>query len=442
MRGGSCKIFSSGIILKSVIGKRNMTITEKILAAHSGKKEVSPGELINAKVDLILANDITAPIAISEFKKIGAKDVYDKNRIALIPDHFAPQKDIKAAEQCKMLREFSREYKLSLYFEVGRMGVEHALLPEEGLVVPGDCIIGADSHTCTYGALGAFSTGVGSTDVAAAMATGECWFKVPESMKFMYYGELNKWVGGKDLILHTIGDIGVDGALYRAMEFAGETIKNLPMYGRLTMCNMAIEAGGKSGIIVPDKITKSYAKRRAKRPPVFYKSDRKADYVDIREYDCSKIPLTVSCPHLPSNIKPAAELFEVTIDQVVIGSCTNGRLEDLREAAMIIKGRKVNPNVRMIVIPATQKIYRQAMKENLLDIFIEAEAAVSTPTCGPCLGGHMGILAKGERALATTNRNFIGRMGHPESEVYLSNPAVAAASAVLGRIGTPEELGL
>jgi 3-isopropylmalate/(R)-2-methylmalate dehydratase large subunit len=419
-----------------------MTITEKILAAHSGKKKVSPGELINAKVDLILANDITAPIAISEFKKIGAKDVFDKNRIALIPDHFAPQKDIKAAEQCKMLREFSREYKLSLYFEVGRMGIEHALLPEEGLVVPGDCIIGADSHTCTYGALGAFSTGVGSTDVAAAMATGECWFKVPESIKFMYYGKLNKWVGGKDLILHTIGDIGVDGALYRAMEFAGEAIKNLPMHGRLTMCNMAIEAGGKSGIIVPDKITKSYARRRAKRPPAFYKSDRKAVYADIREYDCSKIPLTVSCPHLPSNIRPAAELFEVTIDQVVIGSCTNGRLEDLREAAMIIKGRKVNPNIRMIVIPATQRIYRQAMKEKLLDTFVQAEAVVSTPTCGPCLGGYMGILAKGERALATTNRNFIGRMGHPESEVYLSNPAVAAASAVLGRIGTPEELGL
>jgi 3-isopropylmalate/(R)-2-methylmalate dehydratase large subunit len=439
---GSSKIFSSGIILKFAIGRRDMTITEKILAAHSGKKEVSPGELINAKVDLILANDITAPIAISEFKKIGAKDVFDKDRIALIPDHFAPQKDIKAAEQCKILREFSKEYKLSLYFEVGRMGIEHALLPEEGLVVPGDCVIGADSHTCTYGALGAFSTGVGSTDVAAAMATGECWFKVPESIKYIYYGKLNKWVGGKDLILHTIGDIGVDGALYRAMEFAGETIQNLPIHGRLTMCNMAIEAGGKSGIIVPDKITKSYVKKRAKKVPYFYKSDKKAKYVDIREYDCSKIPLTVSCPHLPSNTRPAAELFEVNIDQVFIGSCTNGRLEDLREAAMVIKGRKVNPNVRMIVIPATQKIYRQAMKEKLLDIFIEAEAAVSTPTCGPCLGGHMGILAKGERALATTNRNFIGRMGHPESEVYLSNPAVAAASAVLGRIGVPEELGL
>lgn len=419
-----------------------MTITEKILAAHSDKKKVSPGELINAKVDLILANDITAPIAISEFKKIGAKDVFNKDRIAIIPDHFAPQKDIKAAEQCKIIREFSRKNNLSLYFEVGRMGIEHALLPEEGIVIPGDLIIGADSHTCTYGALGAFSTGVGSTDLASSMATGECWFKVPESMKFIYYGKLNKWVGGKDLILHTIGDIGVDGALYRAMEFEGEVIRNLPMYGRLTVCNMAIEAGGKNGIIAPDKITRKYIKGRAKREFQFYKSDKKAIYADIREYDCSKIPLTVSCPHLPSNTRPAAELFEVNIDQVVIGSCTNGRLEDLREAATVIKGRKVNPNVRMIVIPATQKIYRQAMKEKLLDIFVEAEAVVSTPTCGPCLGGYMGILAKGEKAVATTNRNFVGRMGHPESEVYLSNPAVAAASAVFGRIGTPEELGL
>lgn len=418
-----------------------MTITEKILAAHAGKKKVESGELINAGVDMILANDITAPIAIQEFKKIGA-EVFDRNRVAFIPDHFAPQKDIKAAEQCKLLRDFSKEYNLGLYFEVGRMGVEHALLPEQGLVVPGDLVIGADSHTCTYGALGAFATGVGSTDVAAAMATGECWFKVPESMKFIYYGKLNKWAGGKDLILHTIGDIGVDGALYRAMEFQGEAIADLPMYGRLTMCNMAIEAGGKSGIITPDGVTRKYVKNRAKREFKFYKSDKKANYVDVREYDCSNIPLTVSCPHLPSNTKPAAELSHITIDQVVIGSCTNGRLEDLREAAEVIKGKKVNPNVRLIVIPATQQIYKQAMKEKLLDIFIDAEAVVSTPTCGPCLGGHMGILAKGERALATTNRNFVGRMGHPESEVYLSNPAVAAASAVLGRIGTPEELGL
>ncbi|GER92521.1 3-isopropylmalate dehydratase large subunit [hot springs metagenome] len=419
-----------------------MTITEKILAAHADKKEISAGELINAKVDLILANDITAPIAIQEFKKIGAKNVFDKDRVAFIPDHFTPQKDIKAAEQCKLLRDFSKEYHLGLYFEIGRMGIEHALLPEQGLVVPGDLVIGADSHTCTYGALGAFATGVGSTDVAAAMATGECWFKVPESMKFIYYGRLNKWVGGKDLILYTIGDIGVDGALYRAMEFEGETIRNLPMHSRLTMCNMAIEAGGKSGIIVPDSITEEYVKDRAKRPYKFYISDSDAKYVEIREYDCSKIPLTVACPHLPSNTKPALELSHITIDQVVIGSCTNGRLEDLREAAQVIKGRKVNPNIRMIVIPATQQIYKDAMKEGLIDIFIDAEAVVSTPTCGPCLGGHMGILAKGERAIATTNRNFVGRMGHPESEVYLSNPAVAAASAVLGRIGVPEELGL
>ncbi len=419
-----------------------MTITEKIFAAHANKKTVSPGELINAKVDLILANDITAPIAIEEFKKTGAKEVFNKERVAFIPDHFAPQKDIKAAEQCKLLREFSKQYNLELYFEVGRMGIEHALLPEQGLVVPGDLIIGADSHTCTYGALGAFATGVGSTDVAAAMAIGECWFKVPESMKFIYYGKLNKWVGGKDLILHTIGDIGVDGALYRAMEFEGETIKSLPMYGRLTMCNMAIEAGGKNGIIIPDGITEEYVKGRAKRPYTFYTSDPDAVYSEIREYDCSKIPLTVSCPHLPSNTKPADELSHVSIDQVVIGSCTNGRLEDLREAANVIKGKKVNPNVRMIVFPATQQIYKDAMKEGLIEIFIDAEAVVSTPTCGPCLGGHMGILAKGEKAIATTNRNFVGRMGHPESEVYLSNPAVAAASAVLGRIAVPNELGI
>jgi 3-isopropylmalate/(R)-2-methylmalate dehydratase large subunit len=419
-----------------------MTITEKILAAHANKKEVLPGELINAKVDLILANDITAPIAIAEFKKIGAEHVFDKERIALVPDHFTPAKDIKAAEQCRILRDFSREYDISLYFEVGRVGIEHVLLPEEGLVVPGDLVIGADSHTCTYGALGAFATGVGSTDVAAAMATGECWFRVPESMKFIYFGKLNKWVGGKDLILYTIGDIGVDGALYRAMEFDGEAIRNLPMHARFTMCNMAVEAGGKNGIIMPDTITEDFVKERAKRPYTFYTSESDAQYAEIREYDCSKIPLTVSCPHLPSNTRPAAELFEVVIDQVVIGSCTNGHLEDLRQAAAVMKGRKVNPNVRMIVIPATQKIYREAMKEGLLDVFIEAEAAVSTPTCGPCLGGHMGILSKGEKAIATTNRNFVGRMGHPESEVYLSNPAVAAASAVLGRIGTPEELGL
>ena len=425
-----------------MISGGNMTITEKILAAHAGKKVVSAGELINAKVDLVLANDITAPIAIQEFRKTGAKHVFNKERIALIPDHFTPQKDIKAAEQCKLLKEFSKEQDISLYFEVGRMGIEHAFLPEQGLVGPGDLVIGADSHTCTYGALGSFATGVGSTDAAAAMATGECWFKVPESIKFIYFGKLNKWVSGKDLILHTIGDIGVDGALYKAMEFEGETISTLPMSGRLTMCNMAIEAGGKNGIIVPDAITKEYVRERAKRPYTLYASDSDTHYTEIRDYDCSKIPLTVACPHLPSNTKPATELSHITIDQVVVGSCTNGRIEDLRDAAQILKGRKVNPNVRMIIFPATQQIYKQAMREGLLDIFIDAEAVVSTPTCGPCLGGLMGILAKGERALATTNRNFVGRMGHPESEVYLANPAVAAATAVLGKIGTPAELGL
>ncbi|WP_028844398.1 3-isopropylmalate dehydratase large subunit [Thermodesulfovibrio thiophilus] len=419
-----------------------MTIAEKILAAHSNKKEVTPGEIINANLDIVLANDITAPIAIKEFEKLGVNDVFDKEKIALIPDHFTPQKDIKAAEQCKLLREFALKYKIKYYYEVGRVGIEHALLPEEGIVLPGDLVIGADSHTCTYGALGAFATGVGSTDVAIAFATGECWFKVPESIKFIYYGKLKKWVSGKDLILYTIGDIGVDGASYMAMEFSGETIESLPMSGRMTMCNMAIEAGAKTGIIIPDKITEEYVKPRAKRVYKFYTSDPDAYYTEIKEYDCSQISPMVACPHLPSNVKPARELSHVKIDQVVIGSCTNGRLEDLREAAMILKGKKVHPEVRMIIIPATQKIYMQALKEGLIEIFIEAQAAVSTPTCGPCLGGHMGILARGEKAIATTNRNFVGRMGHPESEVYLSSPAVAAASGILGRIGTPEELGL
>ena len=420
----------------------SMTITEKILAAHSGKEQVSAGELINAKVDFLLANDITAPIAIKEFKKIGAKEVFDKSRVTFVPDHFAPQKDIASAEQCKMLKDFSNTFNLEHYFEVGRMGVEHALLPEQGLVGPGDLVIGADSHTCTYGGLGAFSTGVGSTDLAAAMATGECWFKVPESMKFVYRGKPGKWVGGKDYILHTIGDTGVDGALYRAMEFTGDAIEALPMYARLTMANMAIEAGGKNGIIAPDAITEEYVKGRARRPYKFYASDADAVYVDVREYDVSKIPLTVACPHLPSNTKPAAELSAIRIDQAVVGSCTNGRYEDILEAARIMKGRKVHPDVRMIVIPATQEIYKRCMKEGLLEVFIDADAVVSTPTCGPCLGGYMGILAEGERAIATTNRNFIGRMGHLKSEVYLSNPAVAAASAVMGRIAIPEELGM
>ena len=418
-----------------------MNITEKILAVHAGKEQVAAGELINARVDFLLANDITAPIAISEFKKIGVKDVFDKERVAFVPDHFAPQKDIMAAEQCKLMREFSRQQDLDNYFEVGRMGIEHALLPEQGLVLPGDLVIGADSHTCTYGALGAFSTGVGSTDLAAAMATGECWFKVPEAIKFIYHGKPGPWVGGKDLILHTIGGIGVDGALYMSMELTGETIEAMPMHERLTMCNMAIEAGAKNGIIAPDRTTEEYVHDRAKRAYKFYASDPDAEYVQVHEYDCAEIPLTVSCPHLPSNTRAAAELNGVRIDQVVVGSCTNGRLEDLRVAASIIRGRKVHPDVRMIIFPATQAIYLAAMREGLLEDFVVAGASVSTPTCGPCLGGHMGVLARGERAVATTNRNFVGRMGHPQSEVYLSGPAVAAATAVAGRIAVPEEVG-
>jgi len=419
-----------------------MTITEKILAAHAGLESVEPGQLINAKVDIALGNDITAPIAIKEFRKAGATKVFDRDKVVLVPDHFAPNKDIQSAEQCKMLREFAREQDLTHYYETGEMGVEHALLPEQGVVLPGDLVIGADSHTCTYGGLGAFATGVGSTDLAAAMITGEAWFKVPESMKFIFKGKLNKWVEGKDLILYTIGDIGVDGALYRAMEICGETIEDMGMAGRMTIANMAIEAGAKNGIIAPDKITEEYVKTRAKRVYKFYQSDPDAKYIDVREYDCAKIEPQIAFPHLPENTKGLSEAISlnVKIDQAVIGSCTNGRLEDLRVAANVIRGHKVHKYVRLLVIPATQWIYRQAMKEGLFDIFLDAGAAISTPTCGPCLGGHMGILAKGERAIATTNRNFVGRMGHPESEVYLSNPAVAAASAVLGRIASPDEL--
>lgn len=417
-----------------------MTITEKILAAHAGRDKVTPGELINAKVDIVLANDVTAPIAIKEFKKAGATKVFDKDKVVFVPDHFAPNKDINSAEQCKMLRDFAKEHDLTNYFEVGKMGVEHALLPEQGIVLPGDVIIGADSHTCTYGALGAFSTGVGSTDVAAAMITGEVWFKVPKTIKFIYKGKLNKWVSGKDLILYTIGDIGVSGALYCAMEFTGEVISNMSMSGRFTMANMAIEAGGKNGIIRPDETTRKYVEARAGRAFKFYESDSDAEYADVKEYDCTKIEPQVACPHLPENTKPVSEVSDISIDQVVIGSCTNGRLEDLREAAAVMKGRKVAKYVRAIIIPATQQIYKDAMNEGLFDIFIDAGAAVSTPTCGPCLGGHMGILAKGERAIATTNRNFVGRMGDPGSEVYLSNPAVAAASAIKGKIASPDML--
>ncbi|HBT20587.1 MAG TPA: 3-isopropylmalate dehydratase large subunit [Peptococcaceae bacterium] len=417
-----------------------MTITEKILARHAGLDFVEPGQLIEADVDMVLGNDITAPVAIKEFLKLGLDEVFDREKIALVPDHFTPNKDIPSAEQVKVVREFARKYGIKNYFEIGEMGVEHCLLPEKGLVAPGELVIGADSHTCTYGALGAFSTGVGSTDMAAAMATGKVWLKVPPSLKFIFYGKLQPWVSGKDLILYTIGDIGVDGARYKAMEFTGETISSLSMDSRFSMCNMAIEAGGKNGIIAPDEKTLEYVKGRVKRSFHVYESDSDAVYEEIYEYDTSKIEPQVAFPHLPENTKPISEVGDVKIDQVVIGSCTNGRMEDLRTAADILRGRKVHPEVRVIIIPGTQEIYLQALREGLIEVFIEAGCAVSTPTCGPCLGGHMGILAKGEKAVATTNRNFVGRMGHPESEVYLSNPAVAAASAVLGRIASPEEV--
>jgi len=417
-----------------------MTITEKILARHAGAKGVTPGDLINAKIDIALGNDITAPIAIQEFRKAGAKKVFNRNKVVLVPDHFTPNKDIKSAAQCKVLRDFAIEQKLTHYYEGGDVGVEHALLPEKGIVGPGDLVIGADSHTCTYGALGAFSTGVGSTDLAYAMITGELWFKVPETIKFVFHGKLNKWVSGKDLILHTIGDIGVDGALYKAMEFTGRAIDNLSIESRMAMCNMAIEAGAKSGIIAPDAITKAYVEKRAERPFKFYSSDPEAEYSEIREYDCRVIEPKVALPHLPENTKNVSEVKNVKIDQVVIGSCTNGRLEDLEVAAKVLKGKKTAPYVRLIVIPATPLVYKQAMDKGYFDIFLKAGAVISPPTCGPCLGGHMGILAAGERAVATTNRNFVGRMGDAKSEVYLANPAVAAASAVKGRIAHPDEV--
>ncbi len=421
-----------------------MTITEKILAAHAGKAEVHPGEFINCRLDFVLGNDITAPLAINEFARMGAEHVFDRERVGLIPDHSTPNKDIKSAQLTKQMREFARAQQLTYHFEVGRMGIEHALLPEQGLVLPGDCIIGADSHTCTYGALGAFATGVGSTDLAAAMALGETWFRVPESMKFLFFGPRQPWVSGKDLVLYTIGKIGVDGARYRAMEICGESIEALGMSDRMAYCNMAIEAGGKNGIIAPDAVTREYVTARAKRPFMFYASDAEAQYVETYEWDCRTIEPQVSFPFLPSNAKPISEAaaMHLTIQQSVVGSCTNGRIEDLRVTAAILKGRKVHPDVRMIIFPATQAIWQQAVREGLMEIFVDAEAAVSTPTCGPCLGGHMGILAEGERAVATTNRNFVGRMGHTSSEVYLASPAIAAASAVLGRIASPEELGI
>jgi len=419
-----------------------LTLSQKILAAHAGKESVEPGELINCSVDLALANDITGPVAIQEFAKIGVEEVFDPDRVVLVPDHFVPNKDIKSAEQAKMLRDFGRNYCLTNRFDVGTMGIEHCLLPEQGLVGPGDVVIGADSHTCTYGALGAFSTGVGSTDLAAAMATGEVWFKVPAASKFTYYGNRQPWVSGKDLILHTIGTIGVDGALYQSMEFTGEAISSLSMDSRFTMANMAIEAGAKNGIFPVDEITLQYIKGRLKRDYRIFSADPDAEYIAEYEFNLDKIEPQVAFPHLPSNTKGISEAAGLTIDQVVIGSCTNGRLEDLRVAAQILRGRQVHPEIRLIVFPGTQQIYLDALREGIIETLISAGAAVSTPTCGPCLGGHMGILAKGERSLSTTNRNFVGRMGHPGSEVYLCNPAIAAASAVLGRIASPAELGL
>ncbi|NLX02053.1 MAG: 3-isopropylmalate dehydratase large subunit [Syntrophomonadaceae bacterium] len=417
-----------------------MTVSQKILAAHAGKEFVAPGELINCKLDVVLGNDVTAPVAIAEFEKLGMDQVFDQEKIVLVPDHFTPNKDIKSAEQSKIMRDFARKLGVKHYFEIGCMGIEHCLLPEQGLVLPGDLIIGADSHTCTYGALGAFATGVGSTDMAAGMATGEAWFKVPESIKFIYYGEMPRWLSGKDLILHTIGDIGVDGARYMSMEFTGEVISKLSMDNRFTMANMAIEAGGKNGIIVADNITRKYVEKRAKRPYTVFQSDPDAEYFEIREYDVSKMEPVIAFPHLPENTRPVSEATAVSLDQVVIGSCTNGRLEDLEIAASLLKGKKVHPEIRLLIFPGTQQIYLDALRQGYIETFIEAGAVVSTPTCGPCLGGHMGILAKGEKALATTNRNFVGRMGHPESEVYLASPAVAAASAIKGRITAPWEV--
>jgi 3-isopropylmalate/(R)-2-methylmalate dehydratase large subunit len=416
------------------------TITQKILAAHCGKAAVEPGELIMARVDIALGNDITAPLAIKDFHRAGAKGVFDRSRVALVCDHFAPNKDIPSAIHCQQLRNFAREQDLTHFYDGGDMGVEHALLPEKGIVGPGDVIIGADSHTCTYGALGAFATGVGSTDLAAVMIMGECWFKVPESIRLVYRGTLPPWITGKDLILLTIGDIGVDGACYMAMEFTGEAIKGLPMADRFSMANMAVEAGAKNGIIAPDEITLDYVKGRTLRPYTLYESDPGAPYRFEKTYEVSSLEPQVACPSSPGNVVPVSQVGEVSIDQAVIGSCTNGRLEDLQLAAKVIKGHKVAKGVRLIVIPATPLVWRQAMDEGLMAIFMDAGAVISPPTCGPCLGGHMGILAPGETAIATTNRNFVGRMGHTQSKVYLASPAVAAASAITGRISSPRDL--
>ena len=414
-----------------------MTMTQKILAAHAGLDEVKAGQLILVDLDRVLGNDITSPVAIREFENIGATAVYDKDKVTMVMDHFAPNKDIKAATQCKMCRDFCHAQEITHFYDVGRMGIEHALLPEKGLVVPGDVVIGADSHTCTYGALGAFSTGVGSTDMACGMATGKAWFKVPAAIRFNLKGKLNRYVSGKDVILHIIGMIGVDGALYRSMEFVGEGVSALSIFDRLTISNMAIEAGAKNGIFEVDEKTLAYVAERSDRTPVVYKADADAEYEATYDIDLSTIKSTVAFPHLPENTRTIDNVGDVEIDQVVIGSCTNGHYKDLAEAAEILKGKKISPRVRAIIIPATQDIYLKAIENGLVKIFIEAGCVVSTPTCGPCLGGHMGILAAGERAVATTNRNFVGRMGHVTSEVYLASPAVAAASAIAGKIADP-----
>ena len=419
-----------------------MTMTQKILAAHAGLESVQAGQLIMADLDLVLANDITGPVAIHEVEKLNKKTVFDKDKIALVPDHFTPNKDIKSAEHCKCVREYAKAHDITNYFEVGQMGIEHALVPEKGLIVAGDVCIGADSHTCTYGALGAFSTGVGSTDMGCGMITGQAWFKVPSAIRIELTGKLSKWVSGKDVILHIIGMIGVDGALYRSMEFAGDGVASLSMDDRFSIANMAIEAGAKNGIVPVDEQTIAYMKEHSTKEYKVFEADEDAEYDEVIKIDLSTLKPTVAFPHLPENTKTVDEAGDVTIDQVVIGSCTNGRISDLREAASVLKGRKVADGIRAIVIPATQSIYMQAIEEGLVQTFIEAGAVVSTPTCGPCLGGHMGCLAKGERAVSTTNRNFVGRMGHVESEVYLASPAVAAASAVTGKISQPSDLGL
>ncbi len=419
-----------------------MTMTQKILAAHAGLDYVAAGQLIEADLDLVLANDITGPVAIHEVERLNKKTVFDKDKIALVPDHFTPNKDIKSAEHCKCLREFAQDHDITNYFEIGEMGIEHALLPEKGLIVAGETCIGADSHTCTYGALGAFSTGVGSTDMGAGMITGKAWFKVPSAIKFNLTGKMKKWVSGKDLILHIIGMIGVDGALYKSMEFVGDGIKSLSMDDRFTVANMAIEAGAKNGIFPVDETTIAYMKEHSTKPYKIYEADEDAVYDESYTIDLSQLETTVAFPHLPENTKTVKEAGDIKIDQVVIGSCTNGRIGDLRAAAAVFEGRKVAKGMRVIVFPATQAIYLQAIEEGLIQTFVKAGAVVSTPTCGPCLGGHMGILAAGERAVSTTNRNFVGRMGHVESEVYLASPAVAAASAITGKISEPSELGL